>query len=262
MSFLYFHPSTEPTDIHAEGLAYAFDGQPIRRDCRRGPGDSGGCVLADPSVPAHLVGYYPDKQVWTPIPQSRNWVGYWIDHPPSPESLARKKQLQGHLVDLNGSQWLIPVARRYQENEEGGDPTYFVALPTAAKLDERGNWINGSIREAYQPLWEAANRWLEAYIDAIESMSGESHDDDDERPAEIDYQELNDSCVIALTTNYRIHRVEASILELFDGRTRGDIMLAVIDEPTRLALIKKKLPGVASNTQSGVTAEMQTTVPA
>ena len=130
-SFLYWWPGRDVmvSRSHAgeAGLAYAFDQEIACTLGYSGPDGGKGAVFAQGADPRIDL----DNQTWRKIPKSPvdAWVGHDNRAKPGPDDLLRAQQIDGHLVKLlDGSQWLIPVAR---PPAGGGDPE-------AAVL--RGRW--------------------------------------------------------------------------------------------------------------------------
>lgn len=220
-------------DLPALGVGHAFDGDGFC-PCEilaGGPDSGNGVVIAD-SKTVSKVGYYKDQQTWRKIPGSDAWVGMVTDSLPNPADLVRDQVLSGHLVKLaDGKEWLVPIARGSQE--EGDELRWTMSLPTApTTVDEDGKWVRGDVSETYRPLWEIAMRFWDAWF-AAEEIEGEDK-------ATILFDDLNDAALLALATNYRVGKAETSLLGLFDSSCITDILLALIDWPTRLAWSKKK----------------------
>lgn len=126
-----------PDHLRAVGLERLLDDQMMPTAIEAfefTPDGSSGVVfywqdLANPhNMPQHL-GCHPDQE-WTPakpkgdLPAARFWLGKDRGGVITPAALARSRQLDGDLVDLDdGHKWLIPKAtrapKRYSLDEQG-----------------------------------------------------------------------------------------------------------------------------------------------
>lgn len=244
MEFLFYVPGGAefpPEIIHACDHKSSIK----RTVVSNGPDGGVGTIIAPPGWKpnAHRVGFFRDSQTWQLIPSTSTWIGYENESRPTPEGLARTKQTDGHLVELgDGNKWLIPVARKYY-------PTWPCALPQTMTVDEFGNWSRGNVVAKYRDLYSVAGHWID-YItpkeesptvaaDVADEAEAQSEQDQKTQP-EVTYAQLADWCVIALAVNYRVTKVEASILELLNEQTMVAIMNAVVDLPTARDLQKKR----------------------
>lgn len=257
--FLYFLPGQNRgikiADLVKLGLGYAFE---RRMDVRGvpggGPDGSPGVVIADPeSVPD--IGYYADRQTWRKIPGSANWVGHGNENRPTAADLQRNQMLDGHWVELaDDAEWLVPVARASaEETFEGPDGakdsrlSWYQKLPEATSIDEEGNWIRDGVLARYRPLWETAVRWWDA-------RSGAAMPDASEQGTvrvTFDFDGLNDAAVLALGANYRVSKIEAAMLGLFDDQCVIRILDALVDWPVIEKWLKKKARLMADSSSTG-----------
>ena len=234
---LYYIPDVQRHrigDMDQYGLVHVF-GNSARdqtvAEVRVGPVEHSGVVIADKNADMK-VGYYPGEQTWRKIPKSEAYVGYYADNKPTPGDLARKKQIQGHFVTLgNGNGWLVPTARQYVD--EG---MYRCALPTIAAVNDDGEWDETEVRSQYVELWNIAQRWW----DSLSQSLAEEEGVEDDKPVQFNFSDLLDSAVSALSTNYKIGKAEASLLELLDVSTAQEVLLAVVDWPTVKSMLEKK----------------------
>jgi hypothetical protein len=246
-TFFYFVPgrdSLRVADLAALGLAYAFE---RGIDCRPAMGVLGGqngVVFAQQDSYAEgQLGYYADRQVWKQAPGSALWVGHYKEQLPGPEDLARKKQLDGHWLELDdGQQWLVPVARSYSERATGKemDIVWTLQLPQRLDLAADGRWVTGAVVNRYAALWELAEAWLRV-------RTGEATDTD---RARYDAQGEKDAAVLALQANYRLGRVEAALLGLLNDNLVGDVLDQLIDLPNYIRLVKKKAALIRSQSEN------------
>lgn len=205
------------------GLDYAFDSSPARRASIDGPGGQGGLVIGQ----GESLGYYPEMQVWRPLPaiagQPKRWVGM-----PKASSMAglqshlsRSVQLPGHQVPLaDGQQWLIPAAKRFNSDTQ----RFERAVGSRLRVDDAGEWRIDDVLPQFTKLWEAACDWLDYRDDGSLTIS-----------------QAADMCVVAIASNYRVSRVEVGMLGLLDDRsTIASVMNAVIDYPTFVTWAQQK----------------------
>ncbi len=244
MSFLYFVPTGSPkVDVAAVGLAYAFEGEPVGRDCNGGPSGERGMVFTDATFERFdlVRGYFPESQTWAQIPGTTNWLGYYTDSPPTPEQLQRQKCLDGYQVEANGRKWLVPVARGLEEQE--GELRYVVRLPSRATFNGDGEWSRGRVIDRYYPLWEIA---LEFWgLVEHQFTAGERG------TVAIEYAREAEGCVAALQANYRVSNMECNALELLDDGSMGAILGALADMPTFNNWVKKKSRDAQPNIAAG-----------
>lgn len=248
-SFLYFVPNKNtltPDEAAALGLAYALDGS---IECRQvtgsGPAGQQGvvCVHAE-KYDAGQLAYYPKTQEWRQIPGSEVWVGHAKGELPGPEDLARTKQLDGQRVELaDGRAWIVPVARSYSESNIAGDAELYwgVNLPQKLQLAADGRWVTSGVVEKYAALWELAEAWNRCRFQQMTA-------DDIQR---FNVQGQIDATVLVLQANYRLGRVEASLLGLFTDDLVLAVLDALIDLHTWNQYAKKKMETMPTPPTSG-----------
>lgn len=236
--FLYFieqaGQAVDGNAIAAAGLAYAMDAALQKRQALAGPGGQPGVVIAAGEVPVEECGFFPERQTWR-RKSPGVWAGWAKDRLPGPASLRRRETLGGHEVELlDGNRWLVPVARKWIE--EDGELRWTAAVPRRATLDDEGRWVEGPVVGRFAPLWALAERWEASKLAAfVARKTGE------EMPTRLvfDFAGLMESAVEVLAVNYRIGPVEADVLGILGVESAIAILDALIDMPTRLAWIKK-----------------------
>lgn len=205
--FLYFadgivNPITDQL-LASLDLTYAFEGGPMYGLCQgRTPSGRDGTLIADGArMPNGDLAYRPDLQTWRKRPgDDCVWVGYWNAHRPTPEGLARARQLPGERVTLaDGNAWLVPRLMAY-ESESG----FAIDLPCYADLDENGRWCNGGVSAEYADAAKFAERIYEGMIKA-ELGQG----------TRLTTEEVLAMSSRLLQFNYRVSEIEAAILQLF-----------------------------------------------
>ncbi|MGA2032853.1 MAG: hypothetical protein ABSG68_11385 [Thermoguttaceae bacterium] len=276
---LYFIPAASSSislaELRRAGLGYAFESaELVKRAVTRGPGGAPGQIVA--AGCAGEVGYFPERQTWRKIPwgvdrgacansphaarptphdpPASPWVGYFTAAAPTPDWLARAKQLSGHEVTLlDGNRWLAPIARGW--TEEDGELRWFHTLPRRCDLDEEGRWTQDRVLDRYRPLWDLALRWDEARMAALRSPESRVQSPEPEPGADVlqvrfDFEDILAAAVAALQANYRIGPTEVALLGLLTQELAVDVLDALADFPTRLDWLKKKLPPAATDSSS------------
>ena len=236
--FLYYLPGRGPdiklADVRALGLGYAFDAQLTPRQCLGGPDNGSGVVIA---AGDQRVGYHKHEQDWRQIPHSSAWIGYYRDERPTPTDLARPELLDGLWITCDdGSQWLIPKARRWEEFD--GECYPVCGLPQRLSLAADGQWQLGAVKSRYEQLW----RWVCAYEQAFAEAVQSHHDGDVVR---FTFDAINDMAIAALQANYRVSASELDLLGIYDLQIRERIVDALLDVATWRAWVKKKCAALA-----------------
>lgn len=251
--FLHAGGGVGLADFEAAGIGYAWPDQRTKRETLKGPGGTAqGVVVADARLPADRVGFWPDRQTWSKVPGSTAWCGYYTDEPPTPEELLRAEPLPGHRVELaDGRPWLVPVARGVAEDG------WYHTLPRQSVLDESGQWTRGDVVAKYGRLWETACQWWDALNAATVESAG------DAARLVFDFAGIHDAAVVALSANYRLGRIEAALLGIFDDRCVRRVLDALVDWPTLEEFAKKKIEAdrqaAGSSSEPGKPADSQAT---
>lgn len=227
MGFMYFAPcELAQVDEWKQKVSYAFDsvGTPTTQS-PTGPGGVCGVIIGDAGAWAGnepRLFHVPDTQTWVELPGTDGMYVGWYELP-TPDQLARPKQLRGRGVELaDGNEWLIPLARYFVEC--GSDYGFTCALPSAASYDGE-KWSESGPVAKYQPLWDIALRWLEEMTPEEDGTATVQDDCND--------------CVSVLGFNYRLGPIECSVLKLLTADARGEIVATVLDIHTFLEWSKK-----------------------
>lgn len=229
MTILYYSPNTKMVTADAArrlGLGYAFEsGGPACLEAHKGPDGGHGCIFVFPDAAGdHPPIHVTDRHEWIQLPGSGVYVGVDPDQLPTPESLARREQIDGHFVTLgDGCEWLVPVARMIS----GATP-----LPRRLAWDGT-EWTPGDVMPKYRELFGAACRLWEV-------LSGGD-------AAELTLSTECDIAATALAINYRIGPAEISLMGLFSTQTEANIAKALIDWPALMELKKKLDAGELSS---------------
>ncbi len=257
-SFLYFLPGggagTGQAEFEAAGIGYAWPERPIKRETFKGPGGNAAGVTIAAGFDEARVGFFPERQTWVQVPGSPAWCGYYNDELPTPDELARAETIAGYFVKLaDGRNWLVPVARAI------GEAGWYHVLPRLSTLDADGNWQAGEVVDRYRPLWKLATDWW----DTLAAARIEEKPDGDGARVTFDFQQTHDAASAALATNYRIGKIEASLLGLFDDNVVREILNAVVDLPALEEFAKKKMtpdqPPAGSPSEPGTPVGSTTT---
>ena len=224
-------------DVARKGCAHVL---PRFKKCQLGASGPGGHVGMLAVHSGEHMGYYPERQIW----RKRGpgvWVGMWRELPkPTPAELATADPLPGHEVTLrDGQRWVAPMAREWDAVAESSR----VRVPAAFDLNDDGQWVRGEVEQPYQRLWDIASKRWETIGDPSASLL---------------LTDATDMAVECLSVNYRLGRVEAALLGLFDdqGRAALEVLDAAVDLPTIRAWMQKKTdrPDDASSTSDGEAA--------
>lgn len=206
-SFLYFVPEA-PSEaealetIRGLGFPHLFETGRPTVIMQKGPcGDARGALLWPNYGATPQPGYYPDEQVWCAACGGRVWIGYERARKPAPDDLARKELVSGYRLEIEGREWIVPVAR---------------LLPGTLRLNADGSGVETQILPRYRELSEKAL----ALRVRLQEGGGEVGD-----------LERFDTATEALSINYRLGRWEASALELWTTQSALTAVWFLIDEP-------------------------------
>lgn len=249
--FLYFiptdRPKVTPDDIRSRDLAYAFGGDVGRVadlykavQVYNGPSGQNGVVV---SREIDGLGYYPDKQTWKPEVGHDHWVGMYSsgERRPTPDRLARDSQIEGKWIQADdGSRWLAPRARHWEEFE--GEPISLIDLPTRFTRNAEGEWNPGEVKPRYQRLWQLAEAFMEAQLNA---------EIDDQGNWRFRFEQINALAIECLTCNYRVSETEVDLLGIYDVEFRRALLDVLLDNDGFESLLKKKLAHDGGDSFSG-----------
>ncbi len=202
--FLYYLPAKtqglSAAGVRAMGLDYAIEDAIRGVEVLRGPDGGAGLLVANAAnVQPSETAYRPDRQTWMQW-RANVWVGMY-DQPetaPSPQSLARPRQLAGHVVQLlDGRGWLVPVARGWTEEE--AELRWYHTLPRRSRLADDGRWQPGDVVATFAPLWQLANQWLECEAGAAAAaLRTEGSRPGETVRAEFDFSGIHESAIEVL----------------------------------------------------------------
>jgi hypothetical protein len=150
------------------GLGHAFAESPFAREVKsHTPDGNDGLIFGDEArlKPYHVL-MRMEEQEWRRLPDRDGrpplWIGWWKESPPTPDALARKRQLPGPEVSLaDGAMWKIPLVRRFDGSREQWD----CFLPCLLAQDAAGKITKGEVVKAYAELWKATAAAWEATVE-------------------------------------------------------------------------------------------------
>ena len=184
---------------------------------------------------------FSDKIQWKPFPKNhaekQAYCG-WIDLP-TPQSLERREMLDGHYLNIDGQQWLIPVAR-----DAEGLPT----LPMDYDLNEETGELEATaIKRKYKPLWQHCLTHSQLLVQAATEAK-------DKKQSNFTFDMPNPEQVLcdAFTANYRVHLRELTILQTLGTESLQKVMDLLLDVPGSGEL-KKTLAPDDGSTSAGDT---------
>jgi hypothetical protein len=263
--FLYFIETQKneitPEDLRAIGLGHLVekDAKPLARGCT-GPDGKPGLVFSAGAGPAPK--YEPAKQTWKAAPVK--WVegvkgvpyyaGLWNDSRPTPADLARAVIIAGEDVELgDGNVWRIPVCYSIVRGS---------TFPKDLVLGEDGETWQELERPQFRKLCADAERVWQAFLNAEQKEDGSG------ATIRLDKQLAANVCVDALSVNYRLGKLEVSMLAILGTDSRERVLRAVVDDYTVERVgrelndsQKKSDPPDGTPTADGVTGSSPDTSP-
>jgi len=214
------------TAIADAGLADRLADPIASRETVRGPGPDGRGGIVAAAGAADGLGFYPDRQEWTPIPgRSGVYIGLPTDEPPpGPADLARGETIAGYPIELgDGNTWIVPVGRMFPEGTQ---------LPQALAIGPDGALVRDIL-----PAFAVAGRLADRIWNAIRTQYELL--DDGEKPTEIDDLEAFEMAVAIVALNYRVAVAEASALRILTTANVRDVLGAFVDWPAWTEAVKK-----------------------
>ncbi len=214
MRFLIYIPSIEG-DVTPQDEKLTKVGLPaLARGCAtiatpQGPDGKPGVVFSWPTNdPRSVMGYLPALQEWIPaaavgdLKESRYWVGFVKNLPPTPQDLAWPNQLEGDAIALgDGRTWTIPAAGM---------------LPKSSRYTSEGwGW---SVLKEFEDYWNDSCQWY------LELITKQISDDGQTTVA----ASCCDYLTRALSMNYMLTPEVVSHLGLFNTRTIGPALRATV----------------------------------
>lgn len=246
---LYFLPGVQAVSKAAladHGLLELL-GRTAERQTFAGP-RGGGMLLADADIPAELLSYSADAQVWSERYGLDSLVGTWHDHPVSPSSLTRPQQIDGlELELLDGNRWLIPQLRQWRTGDADHQIITDCCLPRVMQQSAAtGRFILGEVVPRYRQLWDRSLDIAQQIFGQL--TSGES--------AQLDDDHVNQFVIDLLAINYHVDASTVSHLQLLTPDHCGQIVAAALDLATlrhSLKNLSRRRSSGGTNTESGAT---------
>lgn len=258
-TFLYFIPNPKRRgtriDYAAHDVDYAFGGEtaedvPLSGS---GPGGERGNIARvsgrsiGPNGQELPLAYLSDRQTWRRVGGTKAWVGYWNEAKPTPADLARPRITPGPTVELlDGNPWTVPLATICAPSADKVFVRY-IELPSVTDCDDDGKWTSDRVEARCARILEIAEEiWPKAYANS--DLDGR---------LSIDFGDQRDLALEVLQHNYRIGKSEIGALSLCTTELLNQILLELVDFPTAIEFLKKKLAATASetcDTVPGVTA--------
>lgn len=256
---IYFVEAVEPIGsmqkVEALGLGYAFDSRPVFSRVDYGtPSGRPGTLLCDESrLGKYSMAYYPDAQTWRRFVTDNGpavWIGYYNEAKPTPQDLARPKQLPGIPHQLcDGNEWTVPMVYVYEGQQQ--QPRRAI-LPRYVDVDQYGKCVPGDTLEQYAYLLQTVEgfwqSWVAAYSEALEKQRDTFL---------MDWPQANEDAATVLGANYYLSLHEMAALRLFaQGQTAGEVLRIACDcENAALFLTyqwqQKKTESVSLDTSVG-----------
>lgn len=160
------------------------------------------------------VGFYPDRQEWMDIPDTKLSIGYDTKNRPVPNDFLKKDYIDGHKVKLGDEhEWTIPLARKFQEG---------CVLPKTHMMIKAGELVEVPVKK-YVKLGDLADK-LQGLLPAL--FGKESKGDLSFISTDL---KIFNVCVEILQTNYNLDFREISILQLLNSDNRIKILTSVVD---------------------------------
>lgn len=237
---LFFVPGAKALNaqvISDHGLSH-LAGKASHRETFRGP-NGAGLIIGDNTIPADLLAFSPDSQTWSERWGLQSMVGHWHDHPPTPDSLARKDQLPGQAIKLlDGHFWLVPLLRQWRDIDE--QITVENKLPRVMQQSTTsGRFVLGPVVPQYRRIWETSLDLAQQILTQVSSGDSAALEDD----------QVNQFVIDLLAINYRIDASIVSHLQLLTPELCGSIVSTALD----LDSLRRSLKNLYSRRTSGGT---------
>lgn len=213
------------------------------REVLSGPSGQG-IIVSSGETSLELITYDVAKQRWSPRFGCNSMVGTWSDLPtPTPEDLAKPKQLPGPKIELlDGTLWTVPLLRSWYESD---GPVYGIRLPRVTQQDPvTGCLVPGRVVATYAQLWERSLK----LFDSLVAGGG------DAKPGQLSDQEAQLFALELLQINYWLDTSVISHLGLLTSEHCGRIIHLAFDIAGFEGCLKNLLsrsPSSGTNTACG-----------
>jgi hypothetical protein len=205
-----------PAFLAERGVAAAFAGitdEQRQTSCYelpgRGPGGHSGLILQVTAGDPLRIGFQPDLQTWHERPAGCDcWVGIDNEHPPTPADLAIGTPRGDELELGDGQLWRVPVVRSPVDDARS-------AIPFDFAYD--GNGMLAILRRECA-LWDLSEHGWNHYFHRAQYP-------------DISAEILIELCLGALGLNYRVGKVEQTLLRLINSTNWNRCLELLLDVP-------------------------------
>ncbi len=191
------------------------------------------CAIADSELSdggcEPRVGYYPDTQEWRKGGDGW-WIGWEKDNPSGAVDLARLELRWGHKVQMGNGEVFVVPPERY--------------LPDRLELNENDECDRVPLDEFVGIRKLTVKLRADFYTQIGKLARKEEEKEEKEKvnliPPMTEGEQLKTGNFF-LGLNYRIGRVEANVLELWNDQSLREALEAVLDWPTEVKMIKEMM---------------------
>jgi len=166
------------------------------------------------------VGYYPENQIWEKASE-RWWIGWEKENPPGPADLAKIERRWGHEVKMgDGGVWAVPPERY---------------LPDQLVLND-----NDEVDRVPMAQFDGVKKLtMKLRSDFCGQIKAQAQGEEWPPPEMTEAEQLRAGNFF-LGLNYRVGRVEANVLKLWNDQSLRKALEAILDWPGIVAMIKEK----------------------
>jgi hypothetical protein len=196
-----------------------------------GPDGGGGALFGWPGI-GEVLAMNLERQEWHALkphgdlPGGRAWIGWDKSKPPTPETLARKRQLSGEILRLeDGNEWLVPIASQ---------------LPKRIGIDEATGRIAGVVAPKYREFFDLAWGVMAKFMDRGDGKIA------------IEWEEGFPAAVRILAMNYRLTRDLADVLGIIGDQLIWKIPATCCEAVAMADLVQKKRHHESDSIGNGV----------
>lgn len=206
--------------------------QPMSRECMNGPGGTAGVVVMDQSCVSsdRMPKYHRESQRWEKrFGFDGTWIGCWDNWQPTPEHLARSKQVPGKEIKLDdGNQWIVPLIRTWMDDIEANQVLPSCCLARSYRRShETGNLVPGEVVAEFRDLWLAACDMSNVMLEQL--FGGNTR---------IEVDQADKFVERVLSTNYRVSLEEIGFLGLLNDNSYGEVIRMALDWSTLMERLK------------------------
>jgi len=241
-AFVYYVPGVQaasPDVLRNTGLGALLGPNITTRIVNGGPNGGTGLVICREGGSAL---YHAESQTWTAA--DTHWVGYENNARPGPFDLLRDDNVGGHAVKMgDGNQWLVPILRVAPAGPLLPHAHYF-CMGEGGKFQSR-------LRPEFMALGQKVESMWTEYATRVGMIDTEAGD------MATFTLEIDDDCSLiadALAFNYRVGKIEISLLALLTPSSLQKALEALLDIPTLLDIVKKNAVLESPDSGSGTAA--------